>query len=141
MDNKTKARILRRNQTEAEAALWRKLRGRGLDGYKFRRQVPVGPYVADFLCKEAMLIIEIDGGQHAEQVEYDRFREDFLKTHCYHVVRFWNNEVLNNLDGVLETLTLTLSQREREVKDGLSQRARGLGNKKMGVAGNGNGNR
>ncbi len=101
----SKRRILRRNQTDAEAALWRKLRGRGLGGYKFRRQVPVGPYVADFLCKEAMLIVEIDGGQHAEQVEYDRFREDFLKTHGYQVVRFWNNEVLTNLDGVLETLT------------------------------------
>ena len=113
MDNTIKARLLRKNQTDAEAALWRKLRGRGLEGYKFRRQVPVGPYVADFLCKEAMLIVEIDGGQHAEQVEYDRFREDFLKTHGYQVVRFWNNEVLNNLDGVLETLTLTLSQKAR----------------------------
>lgn len=115
MENTSKARELRRNQTDAEAALWKRLRGRGLGRYKFRRQVPVGPYVADFLCKEAMLIVEIDGGQHAEQVEYDRFREEFLRTHGYQVVRFWNNEVLMNLDGVLETLTLTLSQREREI--------------------------
>ncbi len=119
-DNTTKARLLRKNQTDAEAALWQKLRGRGLSGYKFRRQVPVGPYVADFLCKEAMLIVEIDGGQHAEQVEYDRFREDFLKTHGYQIIRFWNNEVLGNLDGVLETLTGTLTLT-------LSHRARGLG--------------
>jgi very-short-patch-repair endonuclease len=116
-DNTIKARILRKNQTDAEAALWQKLRGRGLDGYKFRRQVPVGPYVADFLCKEAMLIVEIDGGQHAEQVEYDRFRTDFLVTHGYKVVRFWNNEVLLNLDGVVEALTLTLSHRARGLRD------------------------
>jgi very-short-patch-repair endonuclease len=119
-DNTTKARLLRKNQTNAEAALWQKLRGHGLGGYKFRRQVPVGPYVADFLCKEAMLIVEIDGGQHAERVAYDRFREDFLKTHGYQIIRFWNNEVLGNLDGVLETLTSTLTLTR-------SQRARGLG--------------
>jgi len=81
MDNTTKARILRKNQTDAEAALWRELRGRGLGNYKFRRQVPVGPYVADFLCKEAKLIVEIDGSQHLAQVEYDQYRDAFLRAH------------------------------------------------------------
>jgi very-short-patch-repair endonuclease len=103
------------------------LRNRRLNGLKFRRQVPVGPYVADFLCKEAMLIIEVDGGQHATQVEYDQSRDEFLRANGYQVVRFWNNEVLKNIDGVLEelnrTLTLTLSQRERGLSDG-SQRER-----------------
>ena len=116
MDNKTKARLLRKNQTDAEAVLWRKLRGRGLENYKFRRQVPVGPYVADFLCKEAMLIVEIDGSQHLAQVEYDQFRDAFLRASGYEVVRFWNNEVLMNVNGVLESLTLTLSQRARGLK-------------------------
>jgi very-short-patch-repair endonuclease len=127
MDNTTKARVLRRNQTDAEAALWQKLRGRGLSGYKIRRQVPVGPYVADFLCKEAMLIVEIDGGQHTEQVEYDQYRTDFLQAHGYKVARFWNNEVLMNLDGVLEALTLALSQRARELNGDLTQRAKEYG--------------
>jgi len=117
MDNTTKARILRKNQTDAEAALWRKLRGRGLENYKFRRQVPVGPYVADFLCKEAMLIVEIDGSQHLAQIEYDQYRDAFLRASGYEVVRFWNNEVLMNVNGVLESLTLTLSQRARELRE------------------------
>ena len=116
MDNTTKARILRKNQTDAEAALWQKLRGRGLENYKFRRQVPVGPYVADFLCKEAKLIVEIDGSQHLAQVEYDQYRDAFLRASGYEVVRFWNNEVLTNVNGVLESLTLALSQRARELK-------------------------
>ena len=125
MDNTTKARILRRNQTDAEAALWRKLRGRGLDNYKFRRQVPLGSYVADFLCKEAMLIVEIDGGHHSAQVEYDQHRDAFLRAGGYEVVRFWNNEVLTNLNGVLESLTLTLSRRARELKGGVPSKGRG----------------
>jgi len=88
----------------------------GIRKYKFRRQVPVGPYVADFLCKEAMLIVEIDGNQHSAQVEYDQHRDSFLRASGYEVVRFWNNEVLMNVNGVLESLTLTLSQRARELK-------------------------
>jgi very-short-patch-repair endonuclease len=87
-----------------------------LENYKFRRQVPVGPYVADFLCKEAMLIVEIDGSQHSAQVEYDQQRDAFLRAGGYEVIRFWNNEVLMNVNGVLESLSLTLSQRARELK-------------------------
>ena len=119
MDNIPKARFLRRNQTDAEKILWQRLRNRGISGYKFRRQVPVGPYVADFLCNSAQLIVEVDGGQHAEHKEYVQYRDDFLRANGYDVIRFWNNEVMNNLDGVLETLTLTLSQRERELTNSL----------------------
>ena len=119
MDNIPKARFLRRNQTDAEKILWQRLRNRGISGYKFRRQVPVGPYVADFLCNSAQLIVEVVGGQHAEHKEYDQCRDDFLRANGYDVIRFWNNEVMNNLDGVLESLTLTLSQRERELTNSL----------------------
>ncbi|HWR58981.1 MAG TPA: endonuclease domain-containing protein [Thermodesulfovibrionales bacterium] len=113
MDNSQKARLLRKNQTDAEKALWQRLRNRGLQGMKFRRQAPVGPYVADFLCESAQLIVEVDGGQHAENKEYDQYRDDFLRANGYEVIRFWNNEVLGNLDGVLEALTVTLSQRQK----------------------------
>lgn len=108
------ANSLRKNQTDAESMLWYRLRNRGLNGYKFRRQVPIGPYIADFVCMEMRLVVELDGGQHAEQVTYDHEREGFLRSEGYVVVRYWNNEVLGNLDGVLETLTLALSLRERE---------------------------
>lgn len=108
-----KALLLRKNQTDAEKALWQRLRNRGLQDLKFRRQVPVGPYVADFLCESARLIIEVDGGQHAENKEYDQYRDDFLRANGYEVIRFWNNEVLGNLDGVLEAITVKLSQGQK----------------------------
>jgi len=75
----------------------------------------VGSYIADIVCSELKLIIELDGGQHAEQELYDLRRTEFLQSKGYQVVRYWNNEVLGNTTGVLETLTLTLSQREREL--------------------------
>jgi very-short-patch-repair endonuclease len=115
MQNTEKARLLRKNQTIAERTLWQKLRNRGLNQYKFRRQVPVGPYIVDFICLSARLIVEIDGGQHAVQEDYDKARDAFLRRNGYHVLRFWNNQVLENLEEVLESLTLTLSQREREL--------------------------
>ena len=115
MQNTEKARLLRKNQTIAERTLWQKLRNRGLIQYKFRRQVPVGPYIVDFICLSARLIVEIDGGQHAVQEDYDKVRDDFLRGNGYHVLRFWNNQVLENLEEVMESLTLTLSQREREL--------------------------
>jgi very-short-patch-repair endonuclease len=115
MQGSIKAKSLRQNQTEAEKVLWRHLRNRELAGYKFRRQVSIGPYVADFVCMKARLIVEIDGGQHANQVLYDQAREGFLRSEGYEIVRYWNTEVLGNLGGVLETLTLTLSLREREL--------------------------
>jgi very-short-patch-repair endonuclease len=98
------ARQLRRNQTDAENLFWSKLRNRALNGYKFRRQVPVGNYIADFLCIEAMLIVELDGGQHAEQQEYDQRRTHWLESQGFRVLRFWNNEVLLNIDGICDAL-------------------------------------
>lgn len=102
------ARILRRDRTEAEARLWRYLRNRQIEGAKFRFQSPVGPYVADFLCVEAKLIVELDGGQHGEQVEKDARRTLELEAAGYTVIRFWNNDVLKNTEGVLETIRLAL---------------------------------
>jgi very-short-patch-repair endonuclease len=115
MDIKDKARLLRKNSTDAEKRFWSQLRNRRLNGWKFRRQFPIGQYIVDFECYELKLIVEVDGGQHAEQEFYDIRRTEYLQSKGYRVVRFWNNEVLGNLEGVLETLTLTLSQREREL--------------------------
>ena len=77
---------------------------------KFRRQVPVGPYVVDFVCPAAKLVIEIDGGQHADNIDYDRRRSEFLASKGYRVIRFWNNDVLGNLDGVYQTIELALRE-------------------------------
>ena len=107
--NVPRARHLRRMQTEAEARLWSRLRNRMLGGFKFRRQVPVGPYIADFLCAERMLIVEVDGGQHADNSD-DLRRTRFLGEKGYRVVRFWNPEVLSNTDGVLEMILIALGE-------------------------------
>ena len=105
-----KARELRRNATEAERVLWRQLRFWQIDGYKFRRQQPLGKYVADFVCLENRLIIEVDGGQHAEQQkEYDSERDAWLLAEGFSVLRFWNDEVLNNIDGVKQTILSRLN--------------------------------
>jgi very-short-patch-repair endonuclease len=96
--------------TDAEHRLWYYLRGRRLAGWKFRRQVPLGNYVVDFLCEEARLIVEVDGGQHSEMQAADAERTRWLEARGYRVVRFWNNEVLGNTEGVLETLSPALSQ-------------------------------
>ncbi|MCH8105513.1 MAG: endonuclease domain-containing protein [Proteobacteria bacterium] len=111
MDIKQKARQLREHSTDAEKLLWHHLRNRRLNGWKFRRQFPVGKYIVDFVCQELKLIIEIDGGQHADQITYDLERTRILNSKRYQVVRYWNNEVLGNLTGVLESLTLTLARR------------------------------
>ena len=97
-----RARRLRRTQTDAEALLWRHLRNRQFAGLKFRRQAPVGSYVVDFLCEDEKLIVELDGGQHS--AEADRERTEQLERESYRVIRFWNNEVLGNVEGVLEQL-------------------------------------
>lgn len=98
------ARSLRIGQTDVEKRLWRELRNRQLDGFKFRRQHGIGPYIVDFICIEAGLVVELDGGQHAEQVSYDSRRSDFIESAGYRVVRFWNNEILENTEGVLERI-------------------------------------
>jgi very-short-patch-repair endonuclease len=102
------ARSLRRNQTDAERALWFRLRDRRLRGLKFRRQAPVDRYVVDFLCADANLIVELDGGQHAERSERDAMRTKELEARGYLVLRFWNNDVLRNVDGVLQSIVDTL---------------------------------
>ena len=101
---KTKlARQLRRNSTPAERKLWRYLRSRSLGGYKFVRQEPIGQYVVDFVCREKRLVVEVDGGQHA-QSRRDAVRDRWLAQHHYRVLRFWNNEVLENIEGVWEMI-------------------------------------
>ena len=102
------ARALRKSQTDAEAILWSKLRNRQMAGRKFRRQVPLLGYVADFASLDAKLIIELDGGQHAEQVEADERRTRALETAGFLVLRFWNSDVFTNLEAVLETIRATL---------------------------------
>ncbi|HWA47774.1 MAG TPA: DUF559 domain-containing protein [Dongiaceae bacterium] len=87
--------------TDAEQALWRSLRDRQLDGYRFRRQVPIGGYIVDFACLDVGLVVEVDGGQHAIHADGDKVRDAWLAKEGYRVVRFWNNDVLGNREGVL----------------------------------------
>jgi very-short-patch-repair endonuclease len=90
---------------DAEQRLWYHLRAGRFQGWKFRRQVPLGRYVVDFLCEDARLIVEVDGGQHAEQIEQDSARTQWLSSQGYAVMRFWNNDALANIEGVLATLS------------------------------------
>jgi len=112
------ARRLRVNQTDAERALWNRLRNRQVDGYKFVRQEPVEGYVCDFVCRESALIIEVDGGQHADSAE-DVIRDRHLADKGYKVLRFWNNDVLGNLEGVLIAVQSEL-RREKPLTPTLS---------------------
>ena len=98
-----RSRALRRDMTDAELALWRGLR-ESLPDARFRSQVPFGPYYADFASHRCRLVIELDGSQHGERVDYDAARTHFLNGEGYRVLRFWNNEVLSNLDGVLTVI-------------------------------------
>jgi very-short-patch-repair endonuclease len=102
-----RARRLRRDSTDAERKLWYRLRARSLLGFKFVRQEPIGPYVADFICRECRLIVEVDGSQHAES-QRDLVRDRWLVEHGYRVLRFWNNDVMANIEGVLETIAEAL---------------------------------
>lgn len=99
----TRSRQLRSNSTDAEKKLWNCLRQRQVEGYKFRRQFFIGKYIADFACVEAKLIIEADGGQHNESA-YDATRDELIQQQGYHILRFWNNDILNNMEGVLENI-------------------------------------
>jgi adenine-specific DNA-methyltransferase len=99
-----RARRLRREQTDVEKALWQALRSRQLDTLKFRRQHTIGPFIADFCCVKSKLIIELDGEQHALDTDADERRSDFLAQRGYRVLRFWNHEVLTNIQGVLERI-------------------------------------
>jgi very-short-patch-repair endonuclease len=102
-----RARKLRQAPTDAELKFWGLVRNRGIDGAKFVRQYPIGRYVADFVCREAMLIIEIDGGQHADSAE-DAARTAFLNAHGYSVLRLWNTEVLQNPAGCWQAISASL---------------------------------
>ena len=108
MTSTNKARFLRKNQTDAERLLWQKLRNRQLLNVKFRRQFPIEPYIADFVCLELKLIIELDGSQHFDQIAYDNKRSDFLKQRGFKVFRFWNNDVFKNTEGVMESIRLII---------------------------------
>jgi len=95
----SRARQLRTDSTDAERRLWSLLRNRRMDGHKFRRQHPIGPYIADFACVERMLIVEADGGQHADNPA-DQRRTELLQGQGWRVARFWNNDILRNTEGV-----------------------------------------
>ena len=103
------ARGLRRRQTDAARWLWARLRDHRLLGVKFARQVPIGPYIVDFCCREQRLIVELDGGQHATRADYDAGRTALLEGLGYRVLRFWDNEALRNTDGVLQRIAQALS--------------------------------
>lgn len=100
------ARELRKNQTNAENLLWSKLRSHQMEGYKFKRQVPFGDYILDFYCRKAQLAVEVDGGQHAEQgvSSIDEIRTKYLNEKGIKVLRFWNHEVLQSLDAVVDEI-------------------------------------
>ena len=102
------SRRLRRKMTLAEQVLWKALRQRQVRSCKFRRQHPYGNYVLDFVCLEAKLVIEVDGGQHQDQIDYDIKRTLWLEQHGFQVLRFWNNEVLDNLEDVLDVVWRSL---------------------------------
>jgi very-short-patch-repair endonuclease len=103
------ARALRRRMTEAEKAMWSRLRDRRLAGIKFKRQKPIAGYIVDFVALDLKLVIEIDGGQHGERAMEDEARTKLLEEFGYHVIRFWNHDVLGNIDGVLEALIQELN--------------------------------
>ena len=101
-ENITKnVRRLRKDMTEAERIFWYAINRKQLYGYRFRRQHPIGVYIVDFACIDQGCVIELDGGQHQDQIQYDEARTNFLQQEGWQVIRFWNNEILNNLQGVL----------------------------------------
>ncbi|MSO98286.1 MAG: endonuclease domain-containing protein [Rhodospirillaceae bacterium] len=105
-----RARDLRKQTTDAESLVWAHVRNRALAGAKFKRQVPIAGFYADFVCIESKLIIEIDGGQHDTQRSTDAARTKKLEAAGYRVLRFWNHEVLTNIEGVLETIMHSIAK-------------------------------
>jgi very-short-patch-repair endonuclease len=99
-----KARALRKRSTEPETLLWRHLRAKGLGGLKFRRQEPIGNYIVDFVCFDRSLVVEIDGGQHLREEAEDAERTSWLQDQGFKVLRFWNNDVMKNIEGVLRVI-------------------------------------
>lgn len=109
--NTERARDLRKNATNCERLLWFHLRAHRLQGFKFKRQHPIGIYIVDFVCFEARCIVEADGSQHAEQTEYDTRRDGWLRSQGFTVLRFWNNDILANTEGVLERIAEVCRER------------------------------
>ena len=111
--NKTlrqRSRDLRKNLTPAEQKLWHGIRGKQLQGFKFRRQMVLGNYIVDFVCLERRLIVEVDGGQHLDNANYDLQRDQWLQSQNFTVLRFWNNQILNEFESVLESIAEHLTQ-------------------------------
>ena len=105
MDKMTSlSKSLRKRPTEAEALLWKRLRAKQIEGLKFRRQEPIDKYIVDFICLQTRIIVEVDGGQHALEKDRDAERDRYLRKQGFRILRFWNNEVLQNIDGVLEVI-------------------------------------
>ena len=111
-DTRTRARALRKAETQAERILWEALRNRRLTIHKFTRQLAIGPYFADFACREQKLIVEVDGATHGDEAEiaHDERRSTYLREQGWHIHRCWNDDVFNNLDGVCESILTALSQ-------------------------------
>lgn len=105
-----RSRTLRTHMTDAERKLWKHLRNKQLNGWRFRRQHPIGNYIADFACIECKLVIELDGGQHATQQSYDAIRDQHIKEQGFTILRFWNHDVMKNIDGVIQTILESLEQ-------------------------------
>ena len=108
-----RARELRNNPTEAEQLLWLCLNGGRLSGLKFTRQLPIAGYFGDFVCRSAKLVVELDGSQHVETTEYDARRTQEIEAAGYRVIRFWNNGLTSNMDGVLEAITRAAALADR----------------------------
>jgi very-short-patch-repair endonuclease len=108
------ARNLRQSLTDAECLLWSRMRRRQLAGFKFRRQHMIGPYICDFVCSEAAIVIELDGSQHLDAAAYDSRRDDFLRSKGFRVLRFWNGHVLRETDDVIETIFEALHRKEMD---------------------------
>jgi very-short-patch-repair endonuclease len=102
-----KARALRNNATDAERALWHAISARKISGVRFNRQVPIGPFICDFVARSIRLVIEVDGGQHNDAVDAERTR--YIEAQGFRVIRFWNNDVLGNLDGVIEEIARVIA--------------------------------
>nr|WP_295441605.1 endonuclease domain-containing protein [uncultured Thiodictyon sp.] len=124
MDQRGFAKALRQNMTDAEQLLWRNLRAHRLDGQKFRRQQPIGPYVVDFVHFGARLIVEADGGQHNGS-DSDSARDVWLREQGFKVIRFWNSDILSNPDGVLSSILEALQPSSPPLPRPLSREGRG----------------
>jgi len=106
-------RNLRRNQTPAEKKLWSRLKDRQLNGVKFRRQHAISNYIPDFCAVKEKLIIELDGSQHLEQTEYDEERTKYFESQGYRVIRFWNNQIMSDMNGVILAITYALEENQK----------------------------